>query len=159
MRSYKGSIKKMSVPLLWLSTGFLSWCLTIYLFHFLISPLFIESIRIVNAGDQSLFVKNVANMLFAHMAAYLLCFLFSFVLGLYTETTRFRLALFVIGAIGVSLYLQGDSVMAYWRQYSEIPSWAATSVLQGLASSLLIVPLLSWAGSKAGALLSTRRQK
>ena len=146
------------VSLLWMGTGLLSWCLAIYLFHFVISPLLIEPIRAINAGNHSLFVKHASNMLFSHMAAFILCFFFAFFLSLYSEVTKLRWVLFVIGAVAVSLYLHVESVIGYWRQYSEIPSWAKASIMQGFTSSLLIVPLLSLGGSKAGNCLKGRKQ-
>ena len=159
MTTGDSGMKKWSVGLLWLGTGLLSWCLTVYVFHFLVSPLFIESFRTINAGGHPMLIKHVANMFYSHMPAFLLGFLFAFILGLYSDATPPRVLLFVIGAVAVALYLQVGSLFAYWRQYDEIPGWAVASIVQGFISSLLIVPLLSVCGSSIGSLLRSRRKQ
>lgn len=150
---------KILVPLLWMITGFISWYLSIYLFSYILSPLLIDVMRKTNAMTQSIFMKNIANMLFTKVADFTLCFIFAVLLSFFTKSTKLRLLLFILGAISLSLYVQVVSLSNYMSMYSELPSWAIASEFQGFISIVLIIPLLSFAGSKIGDCLRLRRSR
>jgi hypothetical protein len=148
---------KLLVPLLWMLTGFLSWYLSIYLFSYILSPVLINVVRKTNAITESIFMKNMANMLFTKVADFTLCFIIAALLSFFTQSTNLRLSLFIIGAIAITLVVQVANLINYIRIYSELPSWAVTSELQGFISIVLIIPLLSFVGSKIGNYLKSRR--
>jgi len=133
-----------------MGTGILSWCLSTYLFTYILSPVFIKLIREINAIPAAFFFKNVANMFFVYISDFFLCFVFALALSLWTESTKTRLALFILGAIAVRIYAQVDVVISQIRHYSEVPAWAVTSIAQGLIPPILIVPIFSILGSKVG---------
>lgn len=144
------------IPLLWMSVGFLSWYLSKYLFSYLLSPLLIEQLRTINTVTQSLLIKNMANMIYANGADYVLCFLFSVLLSYLTKFTKFRIAMFISGAIAISLYVRVEGLLNQIKSYAELPSWAMPSHVQGFISLLLIVPLISLLGCKLGRYLSVK---
>ena len=145
-----GRIERLLVPMVWLSTGFLSWFLSIYLFLYLLSPLFIQIVRKINANDQTVILKSITNILFTNMADFMLCFLFAIILSYFSQNTKARLALFIFGALAAHIYTHVEVLVNYIKIYSEFPEWALTSVLQGYISLLLMVPLLSYLGGKIG---------
>ena len=151
------SAMKFTAPLLWLITGLISWYLSIYLFSYLLSPILIDVVRKTNAITQSIFIRNIANMFFTKGADFALCFIFSILLSFFTKSTKLRLLLFILGSIAISLYLQVESLINYMGTYQKLPSWAVTVEFQGIVSILLIIPLLSYAGSKVGNQLKLRR--
>lgn len=102
-------------------------------------------------------MKHIANMLYAKVADFTLCFIFAVLLSFFTKSTKLRLLLFIIGAIAISLYVQVESLIDYMGIYSELPSWALTTEFHGFISILLIIPLLSYAGSKVGNYLKIKR--
>lgn len=156
LRDNKPAIKFI-VPLLWMITGFLSWCLSIYLFSYILSPILIDVVRKTNAITHSTLMNNIINMLFTRVSDFTLCFIFAILLSFFTKSTKLRLLLFISGAIAISLYVQIESLINYIGIYSELPSWVVTTEFQGFISILLIIPLLSYAGSKVGNYLKLRR--
>lgn len=150
---------KFLVSLLWMTTGFISWYLSIYLFSYILSPILIDVVRKMNAMNQSIFMKNIVNMLFTKGADFVLCFIFAICLSFFTKSTKVRLLLFIIGAIAISLYVQVNGLINYMSIYSEWPSWAVISEFQGFVSILLIIPSVSFAGSKVGNFLKIRRTR
>lgn len=150
---------KILVPLIWMGTGFLSWFLSKYLLSYFLSPLFIERLRTINTVIQSLLIKTVANMIFVNMADFVSCFLFSVILSYFTNFTKYRFSMFIFGAVAVSLYLRVEGLLNQIPIYSEMPSWALTSYIQGFISLLLIIPFLSFMGCKIGRFLRTKTKK
>ena len=150
--------RKWFIPFMWLSAGFVSWFLSKFLFSYILSPMLIEAVRATNANTQSVFLMNIISMLFANMAAFALCFLFAMLLSAFTKSTKPRLLLFVVGTIAISLYAQIEGLIGYMGIYSELPSWAISSAMQGFISLLLIIPLCSIAGSKLGAWIKMKRK-
>ena len=145
------------IPFMWMGIGLVSGYLSNYLFSYVLSPLLIKAVRATNANTQSDILKNIVNMFFANMADFMLCFLFAMVLSYFTKSTNLRLLLFVFGAIAISLYAQIEGLIGYMGTYSELPSWAVASEMQGLISLLLIIPLCSFAGSKVGTWIKMKR--
>ena len=80
------------------------------------------------------------------------------VLSYFTQSTKLRLVLFFLGAIAISLYAQIKGLIGYMGIYSELPSWAIASEMQGFISLLLIIPLCSIAGSKVGTWIKMKRK-
>ena len=93
------------------------------------------------------------------MANFTLCFIFTTVLSYYTKSTKPRLLLFVFGAIAIGLYAHIEGLTGYMGAYSELPAWAVASEMQGLISLLLIMPLCSIAGSKAGTWMKMKKKR
>lgn len=151
-----GRKNEILILFLWMGAGLLSWWMSKYVLSYFLSLLFIEQLRTINAVTQSLLVKNMANMIFVHSGDFILCFLFSIPLSYFTDFTKYRISMFIFGAIAISLYLQVVSLITQMQIYSELPSWAMTSYLQGFISLLLIVPILSLLGCKIGCFLSTK---
>ena len=145
------------IPFMWLSIGFVSGYLSKYLFSYLLSPVLIKAVRATNANTQSDLVTNIINMCFANLADFTLCFLFATLLSYFSKITFLRGLLFVFGAIAISLYTQMVGLIGYMGTYSELPSWAVASEMQGLISLLLIIPLCSIAGSKVGTWIKMKR--
>ena len=145
------------IPFMWMGIGLVSGYLSNYLFSYIWSPLLIETVRATNANTQSVILKNIVNMVFANMADFMLCFLFAMVLSYFSKITFLRGLLFVFGAISISLYTQMVRLIGYMGTYSELPSWAVASEMQGLISLLLIIPLCSIAGSKLGTWIKMKR--
>ena len=145
------------IPFMWLSIGFVSGYLSKYLFSYVLSPVLIKAVRATNANTQSDLLTNIINMCFANMADFTLCFIFAMVLSFFTKSTKLRLLLFVFGAIAINLYVQIEGLIGYMGTYSELPSWAVASEMQGLVSLLLIIPLCSFAGSKVGSWIKMKR--
>ena len=150
--------RKRVIPLMWLSAGFVSWYLSKFLFSHILSPMLIEAVRATNSNTQSAFLINIVSMLFANLAGFSLCFLFTIVLSYLTESTNSRLSQFVVGAIAVSLYAQMEGLIGYMGVYSGLPAWAITSQIQGFVSLLLIIPLCSIAGSRVGTWIKMKRK-
>ena len=142
--------RELLISTLWAGAGLFAWYLSIYLFTYLLSPVFIKLIREVNAIPASPFIKNSANMFFVYFSDFLLCFIFALLLSLWTQPTKSRLALFVLGAVAFRIYAQVDVVTSQTRHYAEIPAWAVTSIVQGLIPPVLLVPLFSILGSRIG---------
>jgi hypothetical protein len=143
---------------MWLSVGFVCGYLSKFLFSYILSPLLIEAARAANANIESSIFLNIANVFYANMAAFTLCFIFAIVLSYYTASTKPRLLLFVFGSIAVSLYAQIEGLIGYMGIYSELPSWAIASEMQGFISLLLIIPLFSIAGIKVGTWIKMKRK-
>lgn len=150
--------RKLLIPCIWMSTGFLAWYLSIYLFSYILSPMLITTVRETNTITQSALIKEFTNMLFANIADFTLCFVCAILLSFFTRYTILRLSLFIIGAIAFSVYTQVEGLISYMEIYSKLPAWATPLVLQELISSLLIIPLLAFAGSKIGNYLKMRRR-
>lgn len=148
---------KYIVPLLWMMTGFISWYLSIYLFSYLLSPALIDVVRKANAVTQSIFMKDIANLLYTKVADFTLCFIFAMLISFFTKSTKLRLLLFILGAIAISGYIQVERLINYMGAYSELPSWAIRREFQGFIAIFLIIPLLSYAGSQIGNYLRSRR--
>jgi hypothetical protein len=146
------------IPLIWMSTGFLSWYLSTYFFSNFLSMLLIDRLRTINTLTQSLFIKNLANMIYANLADFVLCFLFSMLLSYFTKFTKYRISMFIFGAIAISLYVRIEKLFNQIKIYSEVPSWAMTSYLQGSISLLIIVPILSLMGCKTGQFLRIKKE-
>ena len=144
------------IPFLWMGAGFLSWYTSKYVFSYFMSPLFIEQLRTINTGTQSLIIKNMANMIFVNVGDFLLCFLFSILLSYFTNFTKYRFSMFIFGAIAIGLYLRVESLINQMQIYSEPPFWAMTSYVQGFISLLLIIPLISLLGCKIGQYLNVK---
>ena len=88
---------------MWLSAGFVSWYVSNFLFSYILSPMLIEAVRATNANTQSDFLIHIVSMLFANLAGFALCFLFTIVLSYFTESTKPRLLLFVVGVVVVNV--------------------------------------------------------
>jgi hypothetical protein len=146
------------IQLMWISIGFVSWYLSKFLFSYVLSPMLIDAARAANANSQSAFLMAVVNMLYANVAGFALCFIFAALLSYFTQSTKLRLLLFVVGAIAVNLYVRVEGLAGYMRMYPELPSWAITSKMQGLISLLLITPLCSFAGSKIGTWIKMKKK-
>ena len=99
-----GPAMKLLVPLLWMMTGFVSWYLSIYLFSYILSPILIDVVRKINAINQSIVMKIIANMIFAKAADFTLGFTLALFLSFFTGSTKIRLLLFISGATAISLY-------------------------------------------------------
>ena len=138
------------IPFIWMSTGVLSWYVSTYLFSYIVSPLFIRYVRIINAVTHWVFIKDMANMFFTNFADFILSFVFALILSLITKFTWFRLVLYVFGAIAFSVYGKLENLTNFIRIYPELPSGAMTSFIQGFISLLLLVPISAIAGSKFG---------
>lgn len=149
--------RKGLIPFMWLSIGFVSGYLSKYLFSYVLSPVLIKAVRATNANTQSDLLTNIINMCFANLADFTLCFLFATLLSYFSKITFLRGLLFVFGAIAISLYTQMVGLIGYMGTYSELPSWAVASEMQGLISLLLIIPLCSIAGSKVGIWIKMKR--
>ena len=150
--------RKGLIPFMWLSIGFVSGNLSKYLFSYVLSPVLIKAVRATNANTQSDLLTNIINMCFANLADFTLCFLFATLLSYFSKITFLRGLLFVFGAIAISLYSQMVGLIGYMGTYSELPSWAVASEMQGLISLLLIIPLCSIAGSKVGIWIKMKRR-
>lgn len=155
----KKPARQFQVPVIWMLTGLLSWYLSGYLFSYLFSPSLIGVVRKINVMVQSIFLRNIVNILFLRTPEFTLCFIFAVLLSFFTQSTKLRLLLFIIGAMAVSLYVQAESLIIYMRRYSEMPSWSVTWEFLGLMSILLIMPLLSFLGSQVGNYLKLRRTR
>lgn len=145
-----GSIRKITIPFIWMSTGVLTWYLSAYLFSYIVSPFFIRYVRTINAVTHSVFIKDIANMFFTNISDFILSFIFALILSLITKFTWFRLALYIFGAIAFSVYGNLENLTNYIRIYPELPSGAMTSFILGFISLLLLVPISALAGSKLG---------
>ena len=150
--------RKLLIPFMWMGIGLVSGYLSNYLFSYVLSPLLIEAVRATNANTRSVILQNMVNMVFTNMADFMLCFLFAMVLSYFSKITFLRGLLFVFGAISISLYAQIEGLIGYMGTYSELPSWAVASEMQGLISLLLIIPLCSIAGSKVGTWIKMKRR-
>ncbi len=158
MRNNSRVDRNWFIPFVWLSAGFVSGFLSKFLFSYILSPILIEAVRATNANTQSVFLMNIVNMLFANMAAFMLCFIFTMLLSYFTKFTSLRWLSFVFGAIAISLYAQIEGLIGYMGIYSGLPSWAIASEMQGLISLLVILPLCSIAGSKVGTWINMKRK-
>ena len=146
------------IPFMWMGIGLVSGYLSNYLFSYIWSPLLIDAVRATNANTRSVILQNMVNMVFANMADFMLCFLFAMVLSYFSKITFLRGLLFVFGAISISLYTQMVRLIGYMGTYSELPSWAVASEMQGLISLLLVIPLCSFAGSKVGTWIKMKKR-
>jgi len=150
--------KKGLIPFMWLGVGFVAGYSSKFLFSYILSPLLIETVRATNANTQSVLLMNMVNMAFANMANFMLCFLFAMLLSYFNKFTILRVLLFILGAITISLYAKIEGLIGYMGIYSELPTWAVASEMQGLISLLLIIPLCSFAGSKVGTWIKMKRR-
>jgi len=150
--------RKWFILFMWLSAGFVTWFLSKFLFSYILSPMLIEAARATNANTQSVFLMNIVNFLFANMADFMLCFIFTMLLSYSTKFTVLRMLLFVVGVITINLYAKIEELIGYMGIYSELPSWAISSAMQGYISLLLIIPLCSIAGSKVGTWIKMKRK-
>ena len=149
--------RKLLIPFIWLGIGLVCGYLSNYLFSYILSPLLIEAVRATNANTQPAILKSITNMVFANMADFMLCFLFTTLLSYFSKITVLRGLLFVSGAIAISLYTQIVGLIGYMGIYSKLPAWAVAPEMQRLISLLLIIPLCSIAGSKVGNWIKMKR--
>lgn len=150
-------VRRLLIPVLWTGMGLLSWFLSTFLFAYVLSPAFIGPVRHINAIPGALFLKTTVNMVFVYSGDFLLCFLFAFILSLSTESTKPRLALFILGAIIFRLIAQADIAISQFRHYAMIPPWAVSSFLQGLIPPVLIVPLISISARKIARIIRSKK--
>lgn len=148
--------KQILISAIWLCAGYLASHVSVYLFSYLLSPVFIKMLRRINATAQSSLIKSIANIIYAHAADFLICFLFASILSYFTKFTKIRLSFFVFGAIAISMYIRVEGLIYHMGIYSEFPSWAVSSYVHGFISMLVIVPRVSYIGSNLGNYLSNR---
>ena len=138
------------ILLIWIITGFLSWCISIYFFNPLVLPIVPPAISFLeNLGTPELFLIT-SNVLLSHISEYVLSFIFALALSYFSKATKSRIIGFIFAANAVSLYYHLLQLFGYTKHYSNLPTSAIIWIIQGLISILLISPFFAIIGSLLG---------
>lgn len=152
-------MRKIMTSFIWLSTGVLTWFISIHLYTDVLSPILIRFVRGINTLIPSIVVIDIVNLLFTNISVFILCFIFAFILSASTESTKLRLALYILGVIAVRFYVKVDNLINYLRTGPEWTAGTMTSFILGFVALLLIVPIFAIAGNKVGGYLRRHRGK
>jgi hypothetical protein len=152
-------MRKLLTTFIWLSAGVLTWFISIVLYAYVLSPLLIRFVRGINTITSSIVVINIVNFLFTNIAVFILSFIFAFILSAFTQSTKLRLALYILGVIAVRFYVKVDNLINYLRTGPQWTSGAMTSFIFGFVALLLIVPIFAIAGNRVGGWIKRHKEK
>jgi len=143
--------------LLWLAGGILSWVLSSLLFSYLLSPFAPPAYDFFREAFSSTVIVKIALFAFLQAPYYGISFLSAIILSSVTGIQKTWLLAFIIGATAYTIYISMAGILFYSDYYDTLPSWVLHEWLQSMISSLVMIPLLVWAGARVGILIKQKK--
>ena len=150
MKIDKSFQKNPASPALWMMSGIFSWYLYTYVFAGRGLPVIPGVINTLENSGAPRLLMPVFCVLIPHIPEYLLCFVFCFLLCLFSQFSRFGIIAFIIAANAVPLYYQLMQIYGYYKYYHDLQTAAPIMMGIGLMSTIVISPLFALMGGLAG---------
>ncbi len=143
--------------LLWLAGGILSWVLSNLLFSYLFSPFATAVYNFFQETFSSTVIVKIAFFTLFQAPYYGISFSCAILLSSMTGMQHKWLLAFILGATAYTVYISMAGILFYSGYYDTLPTWAFLEWLQSMISSLVIIPLLAWAGAHIGNLIREKK--
>jgi hypothetical protein len=142
-------IKKYLIALLWLSLGYVSWVIGVYLFSYGIAELVTPATKYLKTGAPQLL--TLAHFVLFHIADFLLLGIVAFILSAILGGNRIWLIAFILWPVGYPVFATIRNLNFYLQYYPNgLPSWVTSNLIQSLIAYLIATPFFVWLGSYYG---------